>query len=96
MDLYKITEKLESKGWDLNNDFLDNNEDFLQALIDETEKAINYRCCCTQLKDKKRPTFEFWCDVNGVVNVNDCYIYKGDQVSVEYLVEKYVKETDNL
>jgi len=64
--------------------------------ISELEEAINYTHSCTQLKDKKRPTFEFWCDVNGIVNVNDFYIYKGDQVSVEYLVGKYVKETDNL
>lgn len=57
MDLYKITEKLESKGWDLNNDFLSNNEDFLQALIDETEKAISVTCCCCKLKEDKEYTF---------------------------------------
>lgn len=48
MDLDKILIKLEKQGWKLEKDFLDKNQNFLQDLVDETEKAINYTRCCTE------------------------------------------------
>ena len=78
-------------------------EDLEQLVLDtyndayhETVKNLALSGVGNPLKDEKRPTFEFWCDVNNIVNDYDCYFYKGDQVSIEYLVEKYVIETDNL
>ena len=57
MDLDKILIKLEKQGWKLEKDFLDKNQNFLQDLVDETEKAINYTRCCEsdseQLNDNK-------------------------------------------
>jgi hypothetical protein len=76
MDLYKITEKLESKGWDLNNDFLSNNEDFLQALIDETERAISVTRSCKSDRELLRSSCDC-CNGNnqiksdGIANVTD-------------------------
>jgi hypothetical protein len=56
MDLDKILIKLEKQGWKLEKDFLDNNQNFLQDLVDETEKAINFIQCCKsdseQLRDE--------------------------------------------
>ena len=52
MDLDKILIKLEKKGWKLEKDFLEINQEFLQDLVDETKEAINYTRCCTELKDK--------------------------------------------
>ena len=40
MDLDKILISLEKQGWKLEKDFLDNNENFLQDLVDETEKQL--------------------------------------------------------
>ena len=56
MDLIKIISRLEDKGFNISYDFVENNENILQALIDETEIAINYTRCC------KRDSEQFVCD----------------------------------
>ena len=40
MDLDKIIIILEKDGWRTSKDFLEHNEEYLQALIDETEKQL--------------------------------------------------------
>ena len=52
MNLDKILIKLEKQGWKLEKDFLDKNQNFLQDLVDETEKAINYTRCCKSDSDQ--------------------------------------------
>ena len=58
MNLDKILIKLEKQGWKLEKDFLDKNQNFLQDLVDETEKAINYTRCCTTLPTEEEMTLE--------------------------------------
>jgi hypothetical protein len=41
MDLDKVLIKLEKQGWKLEKHFLEVNENFLQDLVDETEKQLN-------------------------------------------------------
>ena len=45
MNLYRILIELEKQGWKLESDFLDHHENFLQDLVDETEKQLTLTCC---------------------------------------------------
>lgn len=53
MDLIKIINRLENKGFNFSHEFVENNETILQVLIDETEKAITVTRCCTELPTKE-------------------------------------------
>ena len=73
MDLDKIRIKLEKQGWKLEKYFLENNQNFLQDLVDETEKAINYTRCSTQFFCCKE-AIEQRCNEQCL----GCYTYKRD------------------
>lgn len=90
----EIIERLKELKEDLIGDGYVKENYVIQEIEGITQEAINFVHSSTQLKTDARPTFEFWCDANGVVNSYDYYIYKGDQVSVEWLVDKYIRETN--
>jgi hypothetical protein len=53
-------------------------------------EAINYSPCCTELKGKKKPTFEEWMKKCGMQKVGNRIILKNNnQVSLGFMLEIY-------
>ena len=99
MDLDKILIKLEKQGWKLEKDFLDNNQNFLQDLVDETEKAINYTLCCKSDSEQLNHDFKIGDDVyivsKKLVEILDIH-RNGKIILVKDGLETYLVDGDGL
>ena len=64
-------------------------DDVLDALEKVQEQAINYRQCCTELKDKKEMTFDEWIKENNYRKVYKGYARNQIHFGDEEMLQRY-------
>jgi hypothetical protein len=78
MDLDKVLIKLEKQGWKLEKHFLEVNENFLQDLVDETEKQL----ILSGVSQQREMLLDFW--------MNLPVVHKHKAVAQHY-IDNYLK-----